>query len=90
MLDLDACGERSRELVTFADGLDDAGMHDSARRLRLASYDVAELISWLRAERSARVAMQAKYQRCLDVLTLRACPACTARATSVPAEAVDE
>jgi HEPN domain-containing protein len=88
VVDLDACAARAHELTTFANGLDDAGMHDSARRLRLSSYDVVELVEELRAEQSGRRAMQANYERALDVLTTRACETCLRAARAVE-EAVD-
>jgi hypothetical protein len=88
VVDLDACAARAREFVTFADGLDESGMHDSARRLRLATYDLNDLVDELRAERSARVAMQENYERALEVLSVRACETCSARARSAVEEAV--
>jgi hypothetical protein len=88
MVDLDVVVVRAREFQTFADGLDESGMHDSARRLRLAVYDVYELVDELLSERSARVAMQANYERALDVLSVRACETCSARARSAVEEEV--
>lgn len=80
--DLATIERRATELIAFTDGLDDAGMHESARRSRLVARDVLELTEALRAERSGREAAQASYQRCLDLLGERA-----DRAVS---EAVDE
>lgn len=72
MLDVDACEGRAHELISFTEGLDEAGMHDTARRSRVVARDVLDLVVELRSERSGRVAMQANYKRCLDVLANRA------------------
>lgn len=72
MLDLDACERRARELITFADGLEDGGMTDTARRSRAVARETLELVDAVRSERSARQAAQASYKRCLDLIGARA------------------
>jgi hypothetical protein len=72
VLDLDTIEQRAREAISFGDGLEDGGMHQTARRLRLIARDVLELVPALKDERSGRMAMQANYKRCLDVLGQRA------------------
>jgi hypothetical protein len=72
MLDLAAAVERAHALTEFAHGLEEAGLIEVARRSRMVARDVLELAEALDAERSARRAMQANYERCMDVLSTRA------------------
>jgi hypothetical protein len=52
---------RARDLITFADGIQTAGLTDYAQRARAVAHDVLELHEQLQAERSTRTALQ---QRC--------------------------
>ena len=75
MVGLDEARERARALISFADGLADSGVKglvETASRSRMVARDVLELADLVDAERSARVAAQANYARCLDVLARRA------------------
>lgn len=49
--------ERARELVVFCDGISDLAP-DLARRSRIVASDIADLITMLKSERSARVSIQ--------------------------------
>jgi hypothetical protein len=71
MLDLDAAVARARDMLEFADGVEDAGHADTARRSRAVARDLLELADELRAERSARRAMQTNYERALAVIGRR-------------------
>jgi hypothetical protein len=68
IFDLDAAVARAHELIAFADGLEDAGLIDTAHRSRVVARDLTEIADQLRAERSARSAAQANYERCLNIL----------------------
>jgi hypothetical protein len=46
------------DLTAFANGLEEAGLTETARRVRLAAYDIQNLTQQLTAERSARIALQ--------------------------------
>jgi hypothetical protein len=58
---------RARELLVFADGVLDAGFEQLSRRSRVVAGDLIRCIEELRAERSARVAIQAARDRLLAV-----------------------
>ena len=62
--------ERACELLTFAEGFDAAGGGNAelARKARVAARDVLELAGTLEAERSCRVAAQARYEQCLGII----------------------
>jgi hypothetical protein len=70
--DLDAAANQARDLITFADGLEDVGLIDTARRSRVVARDLLEIVDQLRDERSARQAAQKSYERCLNVIGKRA------------------
>ena len=67
-VDVAAVRERAAALVAFAEGLDQAGLTELARRARLAAGDVVELADEVESERSARLAMQTNYARCLNII----------------------
>lgn len=55
--------QRARELIVFADGLEEGGLVDYARRARMVARDALDAIAELDAERSARRALQAERDR---------------------------
>ena len=59
--------QRARDLITFADGLEEAGLRTYAQRARATARDVLELGRQLRHERGARETIQAHRDR-LDAL----------------------
>lgn len=61
--ELDAC-----DLITFADGIEEAGFVELARRSRVVARDVLRLAADLDAERSARVAIQEQRDRLLEIV----------------------
>jgi hypothetical protein len=65
---------RARELLTFADGVEEAGLVRFAQKSRVVARDALDLAEQLSAERSARVAMQAARDRCLALLMARISP----------------
>jgi hypothetical protein len=75
--DLDAAVVRARDLIGFADGLEDGGQVDTARRIRVVASDLIEVAEQLRDERSARQAAEASYKRALNVIGKRADEALT-------------
>lgn len=70
MLDVDGARQRAAGLFAFADGFE-ASDGDGARRCRMVARDVGELIEAYEAERSARDAFQANYERALAVMQSR-------------------
>jgi hypothetical protein len=65
--------ERARELVVFCDGFDEGGAYpEFARRARLVAGDLVEALDELAAERSARVALQARCETQQAILGKRA------------------
>jgi hypothetical protein len=84
MFDLAAAADRARALIAFTDGLEEAGLGETARRSRVVACDVLELVEALAAERSARKAAQENYQRCLIVLGRRADEALRIRVHASP------
>jgi hypothetical protein len=71
VIELDAIVARARDLLTFADGLEEAGLPEIARRSRMVARDVLELAEELTAERSARRSSQENYERARDVIARR-------------------
>jgi len=59
--------QRADALMAFADGVEQAGWADYARKARDVARDVHELAHQLTAERSARQALQA---RCDELQTI--------------------
>jgi hypothetical protein len=53
--------QRARELITFADAVEDMGLEELARRSRLVASDLLEALNELDAERSASRALR---ERC--------------------------
>jgi hypothetical protein len=64
--------QRARELIEFCAGLDEAGLHEVARRSRMVARDVLDLADGLAAERSARVAIQEQRDRLVEFIGKRA------------------
>lgn len=58
----------ARELLVFADGVEDAGHPELARRSRSVARDALALAASLAAERSARIAIQADRDRLLAMM----------------------
>jgi len=50
--------QRARDLITFADGVEAAGMTTYAQRARVVAHDTLKLAEQLRGERRLRIAMQ--------------------------------
>ena len=65
---IERVAERASALVPFADGLADAGLLDTARRVRIAACDLAEIVDALRAERAARTEIQVARDNCVEFL----------------------
>ena len=57
-LELDLVEQRATEMIVFADGLEEAGLVVYAQRARCVCRDILTIAGDLRAERSARVAIQ--------------------------------
>jgi hypothetical protein len=73
--------QRARELIVFCDGFDEAGVVPGFTcRARSVARDVRELGEALAAERSARVALQARCERQQEILGRRVLDAIEARA----------
>jgi hypothetical protein len=64
--------ERARELIVFCDGLDEAGLHELARRSRVVARDLLEALTELEGERSARRAIQEQRDNAVNLLGKRA------------------
>jgi hypothetical protein len=56
------------DTIAFADGLEEAGLTETARRVRLLSHDIQTLIQQLTAERSARIALQKRCEIQQEIL----------------------
>jgi hypothetical protein len=70
----ETAADRARALITFADGLEASGAEgiaDYARRARTVADDLLRVLDALRAERSARVAMQKRCERQQELLGRR-------------------
>jgi hypothetical protein len=89
-VDLDAAVARARDLIEFANGLDEAGLSETARRSRVVARDLLELVDELRAERSARRAAQTNYDRALAVIGRRGYGERDVEPVAVPQSAVDD
>lgn len=57
----------ARELIIFADGLEQAGFGHLARRARVVARDALELLEELKIERIARRRIQADRDRLLEM-----------------------
>lgn len=68
MLDTTQAGQRARDLILFADGLEEAGMVTYAQRARMVAHDTLDALQELAAERSARRAVQARAERLEQLL----------------------
>jgi hypothetical protein len=68
--------ERARELITFADGLSEAGFDEIGRRARVVARDALEAVDALAAERSARRALQDRCERLQAIIGQKAYGAC--------------
>lgn len=67
----EAITTRARDLWSWADGYEETNATRAAA-CRVVARDVLDLIEAYEAEQSGRVAMQANYQRCLDLISSRA------------------
>jgi hypothetical protein len=61
--DLDRAEQNARELIIFADGVEEAGHRVYAQRARVVADDLLRVAGELRAEGSARQAIQAERDR---------------------------
>jgi hypothetical protein len=71
---IEASRERVAEFLLFADGVEDAGLVEYARRARVVARDLDDALDELAAERSARVSIQAARDNCIALLTSRTTP----------------
>lgn len=55
--------QRARDLISFADGCEEAGLTVYAQRARVVAGDLLQVAEDLRAERSVRVSIQAERDR---------------------------
>jgi hypothetical protein len=69
---LQSLEERARELLVFADALDDAGLEKFAHKSRALAEEALRLAEELRVERIARQEAQEARDRALDLLADRA------------------
>ena len=58
--------DQARELLVFADGIEDAGHPELARRSRVVARDTIWLVEQLEAERAARIRMTEDRDRWRD------------------------
>jgi hypothetical protein len=65
-------GKRARELITFCDGIADAGFEGLVRRSRAVARDALVLAAELETERTARQKIQADRDRLLTMLADKA------------------
>jgi hypothetical protein len=73
--------DRARDLVSFCDGFDEGGLYpEFTRRARLVAGDLLDTLDELAAERSARVALQARCETQQAILGKRAYDAFRERA----------
>jgi hypothetical protein len=68
-LRLEDVEKRARDLVLFADGIEEAGLGHLARKSRAVARDVLSLVAELRDEQVARTKIQADRDRLLRMLT---------------------
>ena len=64
--------EHAYDLILFADGVEEAGYPDLARRSRIVSRELLEIANDLDAERSARVAIQKARDEAVGILANQA------------------
>jgi hypothetical protein len=55
--------QRARDLIVFADGVEEAGLRVYAQRARVVADDLLRIAADLRAERSARLSIQQERDR---------------------------
>ena len=60
--------QHAQELITFADGAEEAGLVDYARRARNVARETLWLVDQLQAERDARKTIQAARDRLLEMV----------------------
>jgi len=65
---LDRAEQGAREFIVFCDGLEEAGQRVYAQRGRVVADDLLRIAGELRAERSARVAIQAERDRLREIV----------------------
>jgi hypothetical protein len=66
---LDLVEQSARDLIAFADGLEEGGLRVYAQRSRAVARNLLQCAADLRAERSARAAIQAERDRIRAMLT---------------------
>ena len=66
---LDDAEQRARELIVFADGVEEAGLRVYSQRARVVADDLLRTAEQLRGERSARLAIQAERDRLRETLS---------------------
>jgi len=71
VLDVDGAIARARELISFADGLDDAGYHETARRSRIVARDCLEIADAFISTHHAFLTAKARHAFCLDLIVER-------------------
>lgn len=71
MLDLDAIEARARALIEFADGLEDAGQEQTARRSRMVARDCVDVVEELRGLEGACRTLKQRNERALDLILAR-------------------
>ncbi len=64
--------EEARDLLTFADGYEDAGHPELARRSRVVARELLRALQALADERSTREAVQRQRDSALEVLATHA------------------
>lgn len=60
--------QRARDLIQFADGLDEGGFPHFAAKARMVARDSLDAVAELEAERSVRRALQERCERQQDIL----------------------
>ena len=69
---LERIRQDARDLIVFADGVEDAGQRAYAQRARVVARDLLRIADDLRAERSARASIQAERDRLRSLLSRHA------------------
>jgi hypothetical protein len=69
---LDGADQRARDLIVFADGVEEGGLVEYARRARVVARDLLEALAALEASRSASDALKARCEKQQDLIGRRA------------------
>lgn len=72
---------RAQDAIVFSRGLEEAGLAEAARQLRLLARDVLELSEALAAEQSVRRAIEARRDELLAIVGKAAYRACVEAST---------